>query len=212
MSNNKLYIVWSEAEFILGVYKNKEDALLKYKEYNSFDENSDTNANADEISESDESEDNNYYSNNGRIKSNKRKEYEIWASIDNLKEFKTVHANNFARITVIDYAKPKSKHLYACVVHESGGGGSYHEVSCCSVGFSVNSVIKFASLHFDCEHSRPELSDEDNCEYCRNNYDCDMPQCKKQFISELKKDMYSEITHLCGLDSIDVEISKYDIC
>jgi hypothetical protein len=126
--------------------------------------------------------------------------------LDEIKEYSSIDASNLPSIIKIRYTDPKQKYMYQCVVYESGGGQSYRPIDYCNLGFTKRHAINVALDFFDTEHARPELSDDENCEYCTKNRESrdDIPMCKQKFISDLKNNMCAEIDYLVGPDSISV--------
>jgi len=192
MSDNEqstIYVVWSDADLVHGIYKNKNDALSEYKQILSEQ--------TDEVNET-----------NCVVR---------WIKLDDIRETSRINASSDPGIIKIKYKNPNQKDMYLSTVRESGGGGSYHHINYCKLYFTHQGAINNALEHFDQEHARPELSDDENCEYCVGNKNKtkkskdSIPLCKQKFISELKNDMCAEIDYLVGPDSIDVSITKIKI-
>jgi len=128
----------------------------------------------------------------------------IWGSMKDLEEYSLINADDTPNIIALDY-DPKHKNLYVCIIRYSKIGREYNY---CNIGFTKNEMIDFALLHFDVEHARPELENE-NCPDCPNNRGYGV--CRNKFVDELQSGRGSEIEYLCGYESIDVVIQKFKI-
>jgi hypothetical protein len=98
-----------------------------------------------------------------------------------LGEFSTINNKDKYFCTKLNIEKTDC--VYFIKINESGGGGSYHEISwiygCSSLIDAINIALDF----FENEHN----VDED-CEDCQND------ACRKKLVNELKKQKNSDIT------------------
>lgn len=170
-------------EHVHGIYKDKQKAIKKYKRILGQGHADDNKIN--------------------------------WIKLDDIGEFSRIDAlSRDPGIIRIKFKNPSRDSMYLTTVDESGGGGSYHQISHCHLGFSQPPGIEFALEFFDNEHARPEIPDDENCPHCvgiESNDNDKIPQCKQNFINELKINMSAEIDYLCGPDSICVSITKIKI-
>lgn len=79
--------------------------------------------------------------------------------------------------------------IYFLEIHESGGGGSYHEIGWLYASDDKEPLIERAIDYFSEEHNR-----DDECEDC---------QCEKKLIKDLRQEKK-------GIATADIECSSYE--
>lgn len=95
--------------------------------------------------------------------------------------FNTINNKDIVYCTKIEISDDV-ENIYFIKIHESGGGGSYHEYSWIYVCDNIKSVIKYAEDYFDTEHNR-----DNECEDCINN------GCLEEMLTSLKINQYANI-------------------